>query len=170
LDASAPGVEAITKVPSPSPRKGPSPSTTTSSKRTKKPHPSPKKVHTQGGVVEDALTKVSRMGCDEPMSGCRSPCWKKLLIFYVHGTLLDYSLLAERNTNSRIQYTWKTATGRVVCRPWMKEFLVHCFIHFNVAFWDSKSAAYVTNIVPALMAKLTVETDFRPRFVWSDKE
>ena len=62
----------------------------------------------------------------------------KLLIFNVHGTHLDTSLLTEPNPNLVIWVTKKTTTRRFVYRPWMIEFLQRCFQFFKVAFWGQK--------------------------------
>ena len=51
------------------------------------------------------------------------PINSKFLIFNVHGTLLDYSLLDERNPKNRIRPTLKASGRRVICKPWMGEFL-----------------------------------------------
>ena len=75
---------------------------------------------------------------------------EKLVIFNVHGTLLDSSLLVENNPNSKIRPTVKTKSRRVVFRPWLHAFLSHCFIHFAVAFWGSKSVAYMDEVVPTM--------------------
>jgi hypothetical protein len=41
----------------------------------------------------------------------------KLLVFNVHGTLLDCSLLEERNPNNEIRPSMKATSRRVICRP-----------------------------------------------------
>ena len=61
-----------------------------------------------------------------------------LLVFNVHGTLLDTSLLTEPNPNPSIRITKKTTTRRFVFRPWMIEFLRRSFKFFKVAFWVRK--------------------------------
>jgi hypothetical protein len=48
----------------------------------------------------------------------------KLLVFNVHGTLLDCSSVEDPNPNPSIRYTLKTMTRRVVCRHgWWTSFL-----------------------------------------------
>ena len=75
---------------------------------------------------------------------------QKLVIFNVHGTMLNNSLLVENNPNSKIRPIVKTKSRRVVFRPWLHAFLSCCFIHFVVAFWGSKSAAYMDKVVPIM--------------------
>jgi hypothetical protein len=64
----------------------------------------------------------------------------KLVVFNVHGTLLDCSLLVEINHNTKIRATVKATGRRIICIPWMAEFLNQCFLTFKIAFKDSKSA------------------------------
>jgi hypothetical protein len=94
----------------------------------------------------------------------------KLLIFNVHGTLLDSSLIAEKNPNSRIRATIKTKTRRVVFRPWLRAFLSRCCVNFAVAFWGSKSAAYMDEVVPAMIGGISAGSECFPLFVWSGKD
>jgi hypothetical protein len=108
---------------------------------------------TEGGT--NAFTKYGRL---------------KLLIFNVHGTLLDCGLLSEKNPNSTIKSSVKTKTHRVVFRPWLKDFLSRCFKHFAVAFWGSKSESYTQEIVPAMLAATEVDVEYAPLFVWSGIE
>ena len=75
----------------------------------------------------------------------------KLLIFNVHGTLLDTSLLTEPNPNPLIRVTRKTTTRRFVYRPWMIEFLQRCFLFFKVAFWGQKSSGYMDEVIQEIM-------------------
>jgi hypothetical protein len=63
----------------------------------------------------------------------------KLLIFNVHGTLLNTSLLTQYNPNPNIRVTQKTTSRRFVFRPWMIEFLGRCFKLFKVALWGIKN-------------------------------
>ena len=58
----------------------------------------------------------------------------KLLVFNVHGTLLDCSLLYKKNPNTKIGASAYAASRRIVCRPWMAEFLNQYFLSFEVAF------------------------------------
>jgi hypothetical protein len=52
----------------------------------------------------------------------------------------------------------------------MKEFLLRCFTNFEVAFWNSKSNAYMADILPAVMGRFTKENEFRLVFVWSGRQ
>jgi hypothetical protein len=108
---------------------------------------------TEGGM--NAFTKYGRL---------------KLLIFNIHGTLLDCSLLSEKNPNSTIRSSVKPKTRRVVFRPWLKDFLSRCFKHFAMAFWGSKSESYTQEIVPAILAAIKVDVKYAPLFVWSGIE
>ena len=45
------------------------------------------------------------------------------------------------------------------------EFLLRCFMNFEVAFWNSKSDAYMVGILPVVMGRFTKENEFRPAFV-----
>jgi hypothetical protein len=83
----------------------------------------------------------------------------QLLIFNVHGTLLDCSMKAEKNPNTSIRSSIKTATRRVVFRTWLMEFLSRCFKYFVVAFWGSKSESYMQEIVPAMLAGMKGEAE-----------
>jgi hypothetical protein len=65
----------------------------------------------------------------------------KLLVFNVHGILLDCSLLDKKNPNTKIRASVYRASRKIVCQPWMAEFLNQCFLSFEVVFWDSKSAS-----------------------------
>ena len=94
----------------------------------------------------------------------------KLVIFNVHGTLLDSSLEAEKNLNSKIRPTVQTKTRRVVFRPWLHPFLFRCFIHFRVAFWGNKSAAYMDDVVPVMTLGNTGAPQLSPLFVWCAKD
>jgi hypothetical protein len=84
--------------------------------------------------AEEASTQVS---CDDTLGPQKSPFrlrTLKLLVFNVHGTLLDCTLVDEPSPNSKIWYIMKIATRRVVYRPWLSEFLRKCFLHFHIAF------------------------------------
>jgi hypothetical protein len=94
----------------------------------------------------------------------------KLVIFNVHGTLLDSSLQGEENPNSKIRPTVKTKTRRVVFRPWLLPFLSRCFMHFRVAFWGSKSAAYMDDVVPTMTGENAGAPQLSPLFVWCAKD
>ena len=71
----------------------------------------------------------------------------KLLIFNVHGTFLDTSLLTQPNPNPNIRVTKKTTTRRCVFRPWMIDFLRRCMKKFRVAFWGIKSREYMDEVL-----------------------
>jgi hypothetical protein len=93
---------------------------------------------------------------------------RKLVIFNVQGTLLDCSLLAAPNPNCSIRYTLKTKSRRVVFRPWLKHFLDRCFSHFKVAFWGSRGAPYMADVVPAMLDGFYSRAgDKDPLFCWS---
>jgi hypothetical protein len=59
---------------------------------------------------------------------------KKLLVFNIHGTLLDCSLLIDKNPNIAIWPTLTTDKRRVIFRPGLIDFLTRCFMRFDVAF------------------------------------
>jgi hypothetical protein len=63
-----------------------------------------------------------------------SPEGKKLLVLNVHGTLLDCSLLLDKNPNPGICPILRTAKRQVIFRPGLTDFLNKCFLHFEVAF------------------------------------
>ena len=90
---------------------------------------------------------------------------EKLVIFNVHGTLLDSSLRVENNPNSKIRPTVKTKSRRVVFKSWLHAFFSRCFIHFAVAFWGNKSAAYMDEVVPTMMGWNVGGPQFCPLFV-----
>jgi hypothetical protein len=94
----------------------------------------------------------------------------KLVIFNIHGSLLDCSLLAERNPNATIRSSMETRSKRVIFRPWLIEFLRRCFINFNVAFWGSKSEGYMDEIAAVVLSWLKDGQMFEPLFVWSGKQ
>jgi hypothetical protein len=52
----------------------------------------------------------------------------------------------------------------------MAEFLNQCFMSFEVAFWDSKSAKYMQDMVTVILAMLKEKEDCVPQFVWSAQE
>jgi hypothetical protein len=93
----------------------------------------------------------------------------KLVVFNVHGTLLDCSLLDERNLNTEMKASAYTVGRRIIFRPWMADFLNHCFLTFKVAFWDSKSARYMQEMVPVMLGRLKGE-ECVLCFVWSAQE
>ena len=113
-----------------------------------------------------AATEVKPLSSRSRGNGGR----QKLLIFNVHGTLLDCSLRLERNPNSKIRPTLKTQRRRVVHRPWLQPFLSKCFLNFSVALWGSKSKEYMDDVVPTLMEGRKESHQFAPLFMWSGKD
>ena len=93
-----------------------------------------------------------------------------LLIFNVHGTLLDTSLVTQQNPNTAIRVTKKTTTRRFVFRPWMMEFLGRCFKKFRVAFWGSKSKEYMEEVLREILPVFSHLEGHEPLFTWSVKD
>jgi hypothetical protein len=58
----------------------------------------------------------------------------KLLALNVHGTLLDASLLLDRNPNPNLRPTFKIVNRRVLIRPWLSALLCKYFKNFRVGF------------------------------------
>jgi hypothetical protein len=125
------------------------------------------KVDTVGRSGEEETVKVRREAYRGSPGACVVGESLKLLIFNVHGMLLDCSLFRERNPNSAIRITLNTGSRRVVFRPWLVEFLSNCFKNFKVAFWGSKSEGYMQEIAPAMLGRLKGGTGCSPCFVWS---
>jgi hypothetical protein len=48
--------------------------------------------------------------------------------------------------------------------------MTRCFVHFEVAFWGSKSEVYMDDIVLAMLGRMKEGTTFKPLFIWSGKE
>ena len=94
----------------------------------------------------------------------------KLLIFNIHGTLVDCSLLSEPNPNSNIHITRKYLTCRFVFRPWLTEFLDMCFKKFKVAFWGIKSLGNMEDVVAEMMRRFDAMDNHKALFFWSAKE
>jgi hypothetical protein len=141
-------------------------------------HRSPSKVKKPAKPVEDEALAIPE---EEAPIKVRSkdlqvahrtptPQRKKLLVFNVHGTLLDSSLFVDKNPNTAIRPTLRTAKRRVVFRPGLIDFLNKCFVHFEVAFWGRKSEFYMDNVVPSMLRRMKEGSTFRPLFVWSGKE
>jgi hypothetical protein len=99
-----------------------------------------------------------------------SPEGKKLVVLNVHGTLLDCSLLLDKNPNPGIRPTLRTAKRRVIFRPGLIDFLNKCFLHFEVALWGSKSEVYMADVVPAMLGRMKDGSTVKPLFMWSTKE
>jgi hypothetical protein len=131
--------------------------------------PTPK-VDTMGGSGEEETMKVRRKACRGSPGTCVAGESLKLLIFNIHGTLLDCSLFRERNPNSAVRSTLNTGSRRVVFRPWLVEFLFRCFKNFKVAFLGSKSEGYMQEIAPAMLGRLKGGTGCSPCFVWSEQD
>ena len=94
----------------------------------------------------------------------------KLLIFNIHGTLLDTSLLTDPNPNPNIRVSKKTTTRRLVYRPWMVEFLGMCFKFFKVAFWGRKSLKYMEEVLQEILPVFSHLEGHKPIFVWAAKD
>ena len=94
----------------------------------------------------------------------------KLLIFNVHGTLLDTSLLADYNPNPGMRVTKKTMTRRFVFKPWMVEFLRRCLTFFRVAFWGQKSSGYMDEVLREILPVFEHMEGHEPLFIWFAKE
>jgi hypothetical protein len=118
---------------------------------------------------EEAPTKVRSTDL-QVARRAPTPQRTKLLVFNVHGTLLDSSLFVDKNPNTAIRPTLRTAKRRVVFRPGLIDFLNKCFVHFEVAFWGSKSEVYMDDVVPSMLRRMKEGSTFRPLFVWSAKE
>jgi hypothetical protein len=95
---------------------------------------------------------------------------KKLLVFNVHGTLLDCSVLIDKNPNAAIRPTIRTEKHRVIFRPCLIEFLTKCFLKFHVAYWGTKSEVHMQEIVLALLVTMKDGGKFSHVFVWFGKE
>jgi hypothetical protein len=100
--------------------------------------------------------------------GAQNPV--KLLIFNVHGTLLDCSLLSEPNPNTSIRVTTRSSTRWMVFRPWLSEFMDKCFRNFRVAFWGIKSTSNMEDVVASMMRRFNGLGSHKPVFLWSAKE
>lgn len=131
---------------------------------------SPSKLGGNGGENTAIRNEVSP-GERSPVPSISEPYTpSKLLIFNVHGTLLDTSLLTEPNPNASIRVSKKTKNRRYVFRPWMMAFLGRCFKRFRVAFWGLKSAEYMEEVVREILHVFEHMEDHKPLFTWSAKE
>jgi hypothetical protein len=143
------------------------------SKKARKPLKSPLKVTNPAICSPSKSTEVilgkSLHDFVVDKKGGNSQDVQKLVIFNVHGTLLDCSLLDFTNPNTRIRSSTKTDLRRLVFRPWLKPFLGRCFEHFKVAFWGNNNAPYMQDVVPSMLAGLRVGPDPIPLFCWSDQ-
>lgn len=133
--------------------------------RKKKRHITSPKVGASGSQDVTAIDQVSS---DHNGVGLHFPT--KLLIFNVHGTLADCSLLSEPNPNTSIRSTTRSSTRRIVFRPCLMEFLDKCFKDFKVAFWGIKSQANMEDIVAEIMRKFKGLGTHKPLFCWSAKD
>jgi hypothetical protein len=52
----------------------------------------------------------------------------------------------------------------------MADFLKECFLTFKVAFWDSKSAQYMADVVPVMLGRVKGQHSCVPCFVWSAQD
>ena len=133
--------------------------------RRKNKHHSPNRVGGSGSQEahprEQVSSDIERIGTHLPV---------KLLIFNVHGTLLDCSLLTEPNPNTSIRVTTRSPTRRMVFRPWLVEFLDKCFRNFRVAFWGIKSTSNMEDVVASMLRKFGGMGSHKPVFIWSAKE
>ena len=92
------------------------------------------------------------------------------MIFNVHGTLADCSLLSEPNPNTSIRSTTQSKTRRTVFRPCLTEFIDKCFKNFRVAFWGIKSSAHMEDVLAEIMRKFKDMDTHKPLFCWSVKD
>ena len=133
-------------------------------RRKNKPH-SPNRV---GGSGSQEAHPIDQVSSDIERIGNNCPV--KLLIFNVHGTLLDCSLLTEPNPNTSIRVTTRSSTRRMVFRPWLVEFIDKCFRNFRVAFWGIKSTSNMEDVVASMLRKFNGLDSHKPVFIWSAKE
>lgn len=153
----AKSMEAPTGAPSPS------------QKKSKKPPKSPAKVFTPPGVFPLTSSEVRPSGTSSPMPLFRDSGHSKLIVFNVHGTLLDCSMLSEKNPNTAIRSTTRTALRRVVFRPWLKTFLCRCFSHHCVGFWGSGSKVHMEDVLSTVLADMKGLGYATPLFAWSGR-
>jgi hypothetical protein len=126
---------------------------------------SPNKV---GGSGSQEAHPNDQVSSDIERFGAQNPV--KLLIFNVHGTLLDCSLLSEPNPNTSIRVTTRSSTCRMVFRPWLSEFIDKCFRNFRVAFWGIKSTSNMEDVVASMLRRFNGLGSHKPVFLWSAKE
>ena len=121
-----------------------------------------------GGRANQDAQPCDQVSSDIAGIGTLSPI--KLLIFNVHGTLLDCSRLSEPNPNTSIRITTRSKTMRIVFRPWLTEFIDRCFKNFRVAFWGIKSTPNMEDVVAEMMRKFDGSDSHKPMFCWSAKD
>ena len=136
----------------------------------KPPTMSPSKIGDTGGSHSAPAGQVSPPHTVRMSSIAEINNPTKLLIFNVHGTLLDTSLLNQPNPNCAIRVTKKTPTRRFVFRPWMMEFLGRCFKKFKIAFWGIKSSEYMSEVLREILPVFAHLDGHSPVFTWSAKE
>ena len=117
-------------------------------KEKKKPPKSPKKLCMSSPKEENTAKRVTILNILLDIA-LRDP--KTLLVFNVHGTLVDSSLLSDPNPTSKIKRTFKTKNHRFTLWPGLPNFLQKCFKTYAVAFWGSKSRSYMDEVVLAML-------------------
>jgi hypothetical protein len=122
----------------------------------------PLKVNAKGEVGEGKRSEVRKRDSLVVVQEMPSP---KMVIFNVHGTMLDCSLKVEKNPNSSIRSSVQTKSRRVVFRPRLIPFLSRCFMKFTIAFWWTKSEPYTQDIVFAVLSRLKGWETFDSLFV-----
>jgi hypothetical protein len=133
--------------------------------RKKKKHHSPTKV---GASASEDVHRSAQVRRNILGMGTHFPT--KLLILNVHGTLLDCSLLSERNPNVNIRMSTRSLTRRIVFRPCLIEFIDKCFKNFRVGFWGIKSSANMEDVLGEVMKQFSGLDTHKPLFCWSAKE
>ena len=128
----------------------------------KKPPKSPKKLRTSSQEEDDSAKQVTIRCIPGDITLQDS---KKLLIFNVHKTLLDSSLLSDPNPTSTIKVTFKTKHCRFTPQPGLADFLWKCFKTYVVAFWGSKSRNYMDKVILAMLERLKYLVAVVPAFV-----
>jgi hypothetical protein len=133
-----------------------------SPKTKKKTAVSPTKVNAGEGVGEGGGSDVTCGSGLQILIAENRKIIPKLVIFNIHGTLLDCSMRKEKNPNPNIRYTVQTESRKVVFRPGLREFLSKCFINFTVAFWGSKNESYTDDVLPALLGGVERSVKYCP--------
>ena len=131
-----------------------------------KPQKSPMLVRTTGPEEEDSVKHVTIPCITIGSEFHNSP---RLLVFNVHGILLDCSFILECNPNSKIKSIFQSTNRRVTLRPWLLEFLFNCFKKYIVAFWGTKNKNYMDEVVPAMLDKVKDNEAVVLAFVWSQR-
>jgi hypothetical protein len=123
------------------------------------------KVNPGEGVGEGGASKVTCLPEVGSILAVNAMRRTKLLIFNIHGTLLDCSLKVEINPNPTIRASVQTRSRRVVFRPGLIQFLSQCFMEFTVAFWGGKSESNMEDVVAAVLTRLKGRQEVDPLFV-----